>query len=99
MSKQEADDLLAAAKTNLRETLRELIATGADPREHLFMVISERGETTVGVCELAHYAREVIMNDGPTSLSDWLEKPLPSDQQRVVVVVDGSAYPYAFQAK
>ena len=99
MSKQEADDLLAEAKNNLRDTLRELLASGSDPREHLFMVIREGGETTVGVCLLAEYAREVIMNDGPASLSDWLEKPLASEQQRVVVVIDGSAYPYTFQAK
>jgi hypothetical protein len=99
MSKQVADDLLAAAKNNLRDTLKELVASGADPREHLFMVISADGETTVGVCSLAEYAREVIMNDGPASLSDWLEKALPSDHQRVIVDIDGSVFPYTFQAK
>jgi hypothetical protein len=99
MPQQEASDLLLAAKDNLRETLRELLESGADPREHVFMILAAGDGATIGVCSLAEYAREVVMNDGPASLSDWLEKPLPADHQRVVVVIDGSTYPYAVAMK
>jgi hypothetical protein len=99
MSQEDANELLVAAKDNLRDTLQQLLASGADPREHVFMVIAAEGETTIGVSALAEYAREVVMNDGPASLSDWLEKPLPADHQRVIVVIDGIVYPYAVPMK
>ncbi|HEY8077833.1 MAG TPA: hypothetical protein VIF62_27090, partial [Labilithrix sp.] len=70
-----------------------------DPREHVFMIVAAKDGVTLGVCALDEYARDVVMNDGPASLSDWLEKPLAADHQRVVVVIDGITYPYAVPMK
>ncbi len=95
MSKSEADEVLASAKDVLRDTMKQLLEEGGDPREHLLVVIAGADGTTVGVCSLAEYARQVVMNDGPASLSDWLENPLPPDHQRVIVMIDDAAHPYA----
>jgi hypothetical protein len=99
MPQDDADDLLDSARDTLRDTLHRLLASGADPRDHVFMVIAGDDGTTIGVCSLAEYAREVVMNDGPASLSDWLEQPLKADHQRVVVVIDQSVYPYLVPVK